>query len=305
MGSYCTKNKKRRAFTLVELLVVISIIGVLVSLLLPAVQSAREAARRTQCANNLRQHGIAIANHVTATKFFPNNGGYDGESTIRSIGGPPVKIWTLDRVINTRFLWGFAKPGARPNQQTGSWGYGLLPFLEQNNAYNSVDFTARQPAFLCTSRARDEVQPAVDDQFADYEFGGWSWAKTDYAGNLRMMPNFPLALKTRDLTDGLSHTFAIGEKAFDRNVHVPSTWYWDEPLFCGGSKGTARAGLRIVPDGRGVRFKENWGSSHAGGAQFTNADGSVHMIHYDVDWRVMRALLTPSGGEIESNEVFQ
>ena len=82
------------------------------------------------------------------------------------------------------------------------------------------------------------------------------------------------------------------------------SWYWDEPIFSGGSKGTARAGLRISEDGRGIEFKENWGSAHPQGAQFGLADGSVHFIAASIDWKAMRALLTPDGGEVEALEAF-
>ena len=84
--------------------------------------------------------------------------------------------------------------------------------------------------------------------------------------------------------------------------HWSAIWYWDEPIFSGGSKGTARAGLVIAPDGRGIPFKHNWGSAHSNGAFFAIADGSTRFGGQNIDWKVIRALLTPDGREIESND---
>src|SRR5688572_17401378 len=107
---------KRRAFTLVELLVVIAIIGVLVALLLPAVQAAREAARRTTCLNQVRQMGIALQNHVDALKVFPTGG---------NVPNPFIEDYTT----GTR-----TSPGTPngPNKQGLGAFYQILPFLEQN-----------------------------------------------------------------------------------------------------------------------------------------------------------------------------
>jgi hypothetical protein len=142
----------------------------------------------------------------------------------------------------------------------------------------------------------------VNDAFGRYESGGWAWAMTDYCGNSRIMPNYPRFLRIAEITDGLSNTYALGEKAYDRSVHTASSWFWDEPIFSGGSKGTARAGLVIVPDGNNIPFRENWGSAHPGGAIFGNADGSTRLVSDSIAHEVMRALLTPNGGEVVSGE---
>ena len=104
-------NQMSRAFTLVEVLVVIAIIGILVALLLPAIQSAREAARRSQCVNNLKQIGLACMNHVDTRKYWPSGGwGYD---------------WTAD-----------SNRGYGPDQP-GSWIFNILDFVEEGNLRNS------------------------------------------------------------------------------------------------------------------------------------------------------------------------
>ncbi len=294
----------RVGFTLVELLVVISIISVLVSLLLPAVQQAREAARRAQCSNNLRQLGLALQQHVATHRVFPGNGGFGPESEIESVDGTLVNIYTEHRAATNKFLWGIGQPGARPKTQAGSWAYAVLPFLEQSAAYQNVDFEANLQVYLCPSRARRRPLPPEADRYATYESGGWAWSKTDYCGNRRVTLPRPQVLSTASITDGLSQTYIVGEKAFDPSVHTATSWYWDEPIFSGGSKGTARAGLLIVNDGIGVAFKDNWGSGHVGGAHFGLADGSTHFIDRSIDWKAMRALLTPDEGEIESNAVL-
>ena len=288
----------RQGFTLIELAVVIAIIGLLLSLLLPAIQKARGSARRLSCSNNLRQLGVALHAHVAAYELIPSNGGPAKDSTIDDAAGVPVTIETEDYAAGAIFKWGVGSPDRLPRDQTGSWGYALLPFLDQQAAFQSVDVEASQPVYLCPDRARPPVSVPVDDQYGRYVSAGYAWSKTDYVANGRLIPNRPFFIRVRDITDGLSQTIAIGEKAFDPNVQTPTSWYWDEPIFSGGSRGTTRTGVRILPDKVGIEFRHHWGSPHDGGAQFLIADGSVRFITSSIDWRVMRDSLTPQGGEV-------
>ena len=172
-------NQMSRAFTLVEILVVIAIIGILVALLLPAIQSAREAARRSQCVNNLKQIGLACMNHVDTRKYWPSGGwGYD---------------WTAD-----------SNRGYGPDQP-GSWIFNILDFVEEGNLRNSEKGLATTTAgfqtasitlhqtpiaiFNCPSRRPARIYPSPWNYQTIYE---QPWladtaragiAKSDYAAN--------------------------------------------------------------------------------------------------------------------------
>jgi prepilin-type N-terminal cleavage/methylation domain-containing protein/prepilin-type processing-associated H-X9-DG protein len=181
INSLPANTRRMRAFTLVELLVVIAIIGILVALLLPAIQAAREAARRSQCKNNLRQIALSCLNHENTHKFFPHGG------------------WS--------FGWmGDPDQGYGP-QQPGGWVYAVAPYMEEQAVFNlgkGLDFEAKKPelskqmtvvipSFNCPSRRSGLNQPSrsPDGRYCD---GGQedtlknatipdTLAKTDYAAN--------------------------------------------------------------------------------------------------------------------------
>jgi prepilin-type N-terminal cleavage/methylation domain-containing protein len=160
----------RSGFTLVELLVVIAIIGILVSLLLPAVQAARESARRTQCINNLKQIGLAFVMHHDTLQAFPSGG------SRYSLG--------LRRV----FVDGAP---ADYRKQAWTWGYQVLPFMEAQNIWQLVDKSAadlgdRQvastvnPGFFCPSR-----RSPIALMGGSWNYNPYPRAMIDYAGNDR------------------------------------------------------------------------------------------------------------------------
>ncbi|HID22752.1 MAG TPA: DUF1559 domain-containing protein [Planctomycetaceae bacterium] len=291
-------RRRRVAFTLIELLVALTVIAVLVALLLPAVQSAREAARRVQCANHLKQIGLAFHGHHDTYGVFPSNGSEDPDQTIPSAdGGAPINIYTHDFTTNRTFFWGVGDPALGPREQVGSWGFSILPYLEQQVIHRDRKWTQPVVTYACPSRrSAVAVEVASQDAYGRYEGGGWKWGKSDYAANTLVVGKRPRVMRMRDIRDGASETILAGEKAFDRSVQTPQTWYFDEPFFTGGSAGTGRKGLEVLRDGVGIRYKGNWGSAHPGGANFLFADGAVRLIQHQVSWMLMEQWLTPASG---------
>ena len=296
----CTSGK-RSGFTLVELLVVIAIIAILIGLLVPAVQKVREAAARAQCQNNLHQIGLGVLNLNMTLRVFPTNGG--------PAPGQMNRIYTS--VGGGMGYWGFADPKLSPRDQTGSWAFTILPYIEQGNTYRTAAQDVGIPLYLCPSRGRNPSLPVppTDPLFTYVSFGSNGmnpWSTSDYAGNGYMIINrwpaggVPVAgqpLTQGDVKDGLSNTIFIGEKAMDTREFDTGSWFWAEPVFSGGSGGTDRWGTAVFPDGVGTPFPTNWGSSHTAGAMFLFGDGSVRPLRYGLDGNIMFALLTPAGGE--------
>lgn len=294
--------QSRGAFTLLELLVVIAIIGVLIGLLLPAVQRVREAAARVQCANNLKQIGLAVQQFQEVNGFFPSNGGYRPSLDKQMIAvANRTRIW----------WWGVGDPKLPASLQTGSWAYTILPYLEQQAAFQNRDFGLGLSLYMCPSRGRvnPQVVPSQDPIFRQFSYidGGINpWGKTDYAGNLQIITaklesGLPTGMlePIQNVTDGTTNTILLGEKSMDPRAYNTGGWLWDEPILAGGGAGgTVRSGTKVQRDAVRIRFFNEWGSAHIGGTQFLWVDGSVRLVSFGTPQDVMKSLLTPAGGEV-------
>ena len=295
-------QRRRRAFTLIELLVVIAIIAVLIALLLPAVQQAREAARRSQCINNQKQLGLALHNyHDTFNVFPPGWIGVKG-------GGP-----------NTDGPSGFA------------WGSHLLPYLDQAPLYHQINFNlscvdpanavARQTVlrvFRCPSdpstdtwQLREEANPAnilATLPTANY-VGNFGTEGYEDLCDPAVFPQFPAAQcqgdgmffhnssrRMRDVTDGTSNTVFLGEHRSDRTLDWHSTWVG---LVAGGQEAAARilAVSDHTPNHPALHI-DDYSSWHTGGVHLLFGDGRVRFVTQSIDFGIFRAIATPSGGEV-------
>ncbi len=317
-------TRKSSAFTLVELLVVIAIIGILIALLLPAVQAAREAARRLQCGNNLKQLGLAIHLYAEQHKVLPPNG---------APGVPPNDDW----------------PGGGPYEVNpalkGGYLIRFLPFIEQQPLFDRVVFTGNPesnsfldppantmpvyklvvPTFLCPSGdgkhhwpgggrsgregALTNYAPSVGNAPATVcDLGGDQWGRNiKYHGDStranRVSGPFSAMFWSASfagISDGLSNTIAMGEVRPECNshlrdgwMHVNATWTMTTAPInyptCPGEPGyneTQSSCHGINSWGTAIGFK----SRHPGGANFVLCDGSVVFLSDAINYLTYQKL---------------
>jgi prepilin-type N-terminal cleavage/methylation domain-containing protein/prepilin-type processing-associated H-X9-DG protein len=282
----------RPGFTLIELLVVIAIIAVLIGLLLPAVQKVREAAARTQCANNLKQIGLAFHTHHDQYQFFPG-GGWDWSTPPTYVNGSPAV-------------------GA---QQQAGWGFQILPFIEATSVWRggaattdlgriAVAVGTTNKVFFCPTRRPPQTVTFGDPGYlngAVLARALCDYAASNYEGTGVVRQSQPNT--TASITDGLSNTLLAGDKRLDLlNLGQPQdddnegyTSGFDEDTI----RRTARESEPPAPDPRdgftgGLRF----GSSHPGRFNVVLADGSVRSIAYSIDPAVFRRLGDKADGEV-------
>jgi len=268
--------RQSKGFTLIELLVVIAIIAILIALLLPAVQQAREAARRVQCRNHLRQVGIALHNY------------HDVHTTL-----PPGSM-VLSPLYPVQSGWG--------------WATFILPFLEQATLYDRVDFNIGNTlagnreligrsleSFRCpTDPAPDRISVTMPTS------GSIAVAHGNYCGITSALFEASRT-RFRDLTDGASQTILVGERRYHTaNVgEVTSSWCGILAYEAGYLPYASLPHLPVFP-GDVVNQGDRFNSSHAQGVHFLAGDGSVHFVSESLDRAVYYALSTPSGGEAVS-----
>jgi prepilin-type N-terminal cleavage/methylation domain-containing protein/prepilin-type processing-associated H-X9-DG protein len=295
---------RRAAFTLVELLVVIAIIGTLVGLLLPAVQSAREAARLTTCTSNMKQLGIALLNHESATRRYPPEGvGYGwctsaaggaGDSRILNMSGLVLVLPYLEE--NELFLK-LDKNSAFSNLTTGlccGLTGNLNGTLSGTIATNSPFVTRRVPGLLCPSDQSSRTTSvysngSVNGGATNYDvvanatgLTGCNWARTAPA-NQRYMFAENSTTRTKDVTDGTSYTLMVAETCREvRNGSNPAWAYrhWVQHGIEPNSGINRWQGLNGLNPFQAGKL-DSWayaGSLHPGGCNFVFADGAVKLV---------------------------
>lgn len=306
-----------RGFTLVELLVVIAIIGVLVALLLPAVQAAREAARRSSCSNNFKQVGLAVHNYLSAKGKFPSG-------IFMYLGPPDVAAGHC------------SNPGSGNTYTGWSWSTFILPYMEESATYDRINFRENTYAgtesfraggtsianYICPSDpegaglvqccntpqngahpdedlARTNMAGVADSR--DWSCNNSGFPRLDADGMLFNRSN----VRPKHVTDGTTKTLLVGEiVGLSTLVNVPFTgmfWpTWNIMHTKNGINVPLNPGLASIPgaDSPWNRDTMSFASHHPGGCHFVLADGSVSFFTDAINQSLLEMLTTRAGNEI-------
>ena len=333
----------RRAFTLVELLVVIAIIGILVALLLPAVQAAREAARRTQCQNRMKQIGLALMNFHDTVKHFP-----------AGLSDEPNTNYTTKAVISGQYTELGYIPPIMPYMELGNlfsqmslkvhWQDAPNQALATNNPLldfhcpSQTDFqsTFYQPpggseteekSYLLShyhavmgARPKTNCPPTAALGFPESTYTGYVSPNKTTCGDGSFTSGFGVSatngimfpasqVKMKDVTDGSSHTFLVGELSWnagpqriwsvgggsktnlDTYVYTAKNIYWPLNTAC----------RKAADDPRPCPYANNdmsYGSNHNGGCFFAMCDGSVQFVREDITLELLKSLASRKSAEV-------
>lgn len=340
MENSCEQRKAFavHGFTLVELLVVIAIIGILIALLLPAIQAARESSRRTVCSNHLKQIALAAINHHDSMKHLPTAGwGY-------------VWIGDPDR--------GFG------SNQPGGWIYNVLPFLEEKSLHDlgkgmgsqsaakkaaaAIMLQTPLDAFNCPTRRQLQTYETKTNlphfRTPNYSDPVTNVARTDYAGNGGSVNNNPSpengpsshadaltweskfdtsaskgngvfaggnVIRYRQISDGLSRTYLCGEKKINPNNYTNGASANDNETLYMGFNGDIMSWANTTTqyqaeaDRGGNGDSGQFGSAHVQVFQMAFCDGSIHRIPYEVDPKIHEALANRKDGVTVSTSSFE
>lgn len=292
----------RRAITLVELLVVIAIIGLLVAMLLPAVQAARESARCTECHNHLKQIGLALAAHADEFGHYPSSG------------------WG--------WMWPPLADRGDDERQPGSWVFSILPQLDEQPLWsaavpNESRLATPLGAFYCPTRRASRLYPLTNTMVlppllplvakSDYAACAGDHGDPNAAGSEMFSQPLTLAegddpswwsshvpqvnangvifqrsrIRSADITDGLSQTYLAGEKLLDPLHYADGAGLGDlESVYHGDNDDTSRVVPLYLggplPDTRGYSNRDMFGGPHPAGCNFVFCDGSVHSISFSI-----------------------
>ncbi len=313
------RQQLRRAFTLVELLVVLAIISIMIGMLLPAVQNAREAARRTQCQNRLRQVALACHNYESAFKEIP---GYAGERLAYFVD------YRLERKTNADLAG-------------GNWITQAMFFMEQDHVAGPLVRLAAEPqvtptpdvqqivqapvpTLICPTRRDAKPYPLVEPFLSRFGGGG---ARTDFAMNggpglvddvdHRVVINqydgawvMGKRVKLSRIFDGLSNTYLLGEKAMDNQRYTTGNCFGDRAPIAGwkGSRISSHSYVRYAARSPQLDSVDNclvchdFGSAHPAGWNAAMIDGSVRLMSFFQDIEVHRANASADGRELPKDE---
>lgn len=289
---------KRRGFTLVELLVVIAIIGILVALLLPAVQSARESGRRTQCVNHLKQIGLGFHNHHDVLLRYPT-------------GGTVPWAWSAGSPADYKGYWvrdGFPYQGP-------SWLYQILPYIEQQNVKDLPTTGEVERALITTYFCPSRRKPMRNWQYnmglndyagvvaydgritlpsggvTDQFWTGETWTNpltAEYRGIIVRSGDNMRFTTTNLVLDGTANTSMVGEKFAQPKLYDRGDWCDDRGWTDGWDPDVLRYSAfspikdKNAPTGLAWNYGYYFGSAHPAGINMVYGDGSVHFISYNI-----------------------